>query len=309
MSLLDASPLTLDQLRVLDAIAETGSFTAAAGPLRRATSAVSYAVRGLEEAVGLPLFDRSQHRATLLPAGEALLVEARAVLQQAEHLLHVARELGEGWEPRLRVVLDGVLPQEPLMAAVRRFTHDAPTTRIELKVEFLLGVHERFEADEADLMLSLGVEGDRPELRVEPLPALEVLLVAAPDHPLTDQSTRKTREDLARHVELTVSDSSQAGSMRVADLGSPSVVRLSDFHAKREALLGGVGFGWLPRHLADDALAAGRLAPIPFEEGFRRRFAPRLAYRRATPPGRGARHFLELLHEELAKHTHRGRFA
>ena len=34
-----------------------------------------------------------------------------------------------------------------------------------------------------------------------------------------------------------------------------------------------------------------------------------LAYRRATPPGRGARHFLELLHEELAKHTHRGRFA
>ncbi|HJL48856.1 MAG TPA: LysR family transcriptional regulator, partial [Polyangiaceae bacterium LLY-WYZ-15_(1-7)] len=41
MSLLDASPLTLDQLRVLDAIAETGSFTAAAGRLRRATSAVS----------------------------------------------------------------------------------------------------------------------------------------------------------------------------------------------------------------------------------------------------------------------------
>ena len=92
MSLLDASPLTLDQLRVLDAIAETGSFTAAAGRLRRATSAVSYAVRGLEEAVGLPLFDRSQHRATLLPAGEALLVEARAVLQQAEHLLHVVEE-------------------------------------------------------------------------------------------------------------------------------------------------------------------------------------------------------------------------
>lgn len=299
--------ITLDQLVVLDAIARTGSFTAAARSLRRATSAVSYAVGKLEEALGLELFDRARHKAQLTPAGERILDEARAVLARSARLEYVAGQLRDAWEPRLLVVLDGIFPLAPIMRAVRRFGELTTSTRVELKIEFLAGVHERFVDDEGDLMLSLGVEGELPTLRSYGLPAIEVLLVAAAGHPLCDQRKRKTKEDLAEHVELTVADSSRAGSVRVAALGSPSVVRLSDFHAKREALLSGVGFGWLPRHLADDLIAAGKLAVIPFEEGFRRRFAPRLAHRQGSLLGRGAAQMVGLLTEELEAHTHRGR--
>lgn len=302
-----APVITLDQLRVLDAIARTGSFTAAGRSLHRATSAISYAVGKLEESLGLELFDRAARRAQLTDAGARILDEARAVLARTARLEYVAGQLRDAWEPRLLVVLDGIFPLAPVMRAVRRFGEQTPSTRVELKVEFLAGVYERFVDDEGDLMLSLGVEGELPTLRSHGLPAIEVLLVAAAGHPLCDRSQRKTKEDLAEHVELTVADSSRAGSMRVAALGSPSVVRLSDFHAKREALLSGVGFGWLPRHLADELLASGRLAVIPFEEGFRRRFAPRLVHRQGNLLGRGAARMVALLVEELEAHTRRGR--
>jgi DNA-binding transcriptional LysR family regulator len=236
-----------------------------------------------------------------------LLAEAREVLARVDQLGRVAKELSGGFEARLLVVLDGVLPLEPLMSALRRFHELDTPTRVELKVEFLLGVHERFETDDADLLLSLGLEGDRPSLAWRTLPDLELILVAAHGHPLVTRSRRWSRADLATHVEVSVADSSRAGSARVAAIGSPSVVRLSDFHAKREALLGGIGFGWLPRHLADVPLAERRLGVVPFEDGFRRRFTPRLGWRRERPPGRGAAQLASLFEEELASRTVRGR--
>lgn len=307
MRSLSTDSLTLDQLRVLDAIATEGTFARAARRLHRATSAISYGVKQLEEALGLTLFDRSGHRATLTGAGQRLLVEAREVLASVDRLGRVAKELSSGFEPRLLLVLDGVLPLAPLMSALRRF-HDLGTpTRVELKVEFLLGVHERFAYDDADLFLSLGLEGDRPELDWRVLPDLELILVAANEHPLATRSRRWSREDLAAHVEVSVADSSRAGSARVAAIGSPSVVRLSDFHAKREALLSGIGFGWLPRHLADALLQERRLGVVPFEDGFRRRFTPRLGWHRDRPPGRGAAQLVGLIGEELEARTVRGR--
>ena len=67
------NPLTLDQLRVLDSIERLGSFARAARELSRATSAVSYSVKTLEESLGLRLFDRSGHRAALTPEEAVLL--------------------------------------------------------------------------------------------------------------------------------------------------------------------------------------------------------------------------------------------
>lgn len=53
--------LTLDQLRVLVTIADTGSFSAASRELRRAQSAISQAVANLEGLQGVELFDRQGH--------------------------------------------------------------------------------------------------------------------------------------------------------------------------------------------------------------------------------------------------------
>jgi DNA-binding transcriptional LysR family regulator len=78
---------SVDQLLVLLAVAEAGSFTAAAKRLGRATSAVSYAIDTLEAQLGLSLFDRGTTRKPkLTPQGEAVVSEARAVAHSVETL-------------------------------------------------------------------------------------------------------------------------------------------------------------------------------------------------------------------------------
>ena len=88
--MLDA--LTLDQLRVLAAIAETGSFTAAARRLKRAQSAISHAVATLEGELQLSLFDRSERKPRLTEAGLTVLADARLAIARIEQLKTRAHE-------------------------------------------------------------------------------------------------------------------------------------------------------------------------------------------------------------------------
>ena len=110
---------TLDQLLVLDAIARTGSFAGAARELHRVPSAVSYTVQALEDAVNVPIFDRSGHRAVLTAGGRHLLESARDLLTRARQLDAVASSLGDGWEPELQVVVDAIARTGSFAGAAR----------------------------------------------------------------------------------------------------------------------------------------------------------------------------------------------
>ncbi|MGV9538143.1 LysR family transcriptional regulator [Streptosporangium sandarakinum] len=71
-----------DALRLLDAVAATGSFTAAAARLNYTQSAVSRRIAALEARAGGPLFDRLARGVRLTPAGQALHHHARVVLNR-----------------------------------------------------------------------------------------------------------------------------------------------------------------------------------------------------------------------------------
>ena len=96
-----ASNLDIDLLRAFVAVAETGSFTRAAGHLGRVQSAVSMQVKRLEEIADSRLFDRSRRRVALSEDGEVLLGYARRMLSLNEAAL---TDLGQAaFEGRLRL--------------------------------------------------------------------------------------------------------------------------------------------------------------------------------------------------------------
>lgn len=284
---------------MLDAVARLGSLAAAARELHRVPSAVHYTMRGLEEAVGVVLLEREGHTVSLTAAGRRVLDEGREVLRRAQRLEQVAQSLSEGWEPELKVVVDGAWPIGTVTAVMRQLAERGVPTRLSVDVETIDGVLHRFEADQAQVMIALGLE-DGGRLRGLPLGPLEMVLVVAPAHPLAGQPAL-TRDALAEHVDLVVKDSSPAYALRPREafLGSRHVIRLSDFHAKRQALLDGVGYGWLPAHLASADLAAGRLVLLDLPEGNRWTYQPQLITRRDEPLGRAARLFIDLLLEGL----------
>jgi DNA-binding transcriptional LysR family regulator len=95
---------SIDQLSVLLAVVEAGSFTAAAKRLGRATSAVSYAIDTLEQQLGLSLFDRgTTKKPKLTRQGEAIVSEARAVTQSVDTLRARVKGLLDDLEPEMSV--------------------------------------------------------------------------------------------------------------------------------------------------------------------------------------------------------------
>ena len=101
--------LTPDALEMMDTIARTGSFAAAARELGKVPSALTYSVRQLEESLDVLLFDRSSRQAQLTAAGEELLREGRRLLQQIDAVAHRVQRVATGWEPSLTIAVDNIL--------------------------------------------------------------------------------------------------------------------------------------------------------------------------------------------------------
>jgi DNA-binding transcriptional LysR family regulator len=282
----------LDAIQALDALVRHGGFARAATALHRVQSAVSYQIQKLETQLGVDLLDRSGYRVRLTPAGVALLTEGRRLLGQADRLAFVARQFAAGWEPRLTIILDGILPLRSTLRALKILAVENVPTRIQVKVEFLRGVQYRYEKDNADLMVVKDYTS-RPNLEVRKLPDIECILCVSRDHAL---ATRKnlSLEELHEHVELSVQDSSDRGNDQHM-FGGDRIFFLSGFIAKKEALRMGLGFGWMPRYLVDRELRSGVLRELSYAGGSRYSFTPLLVHRSDAPLGRTGRRLADLL--------------
>lgn len=291
--MLDA--LTLDQLRVLTAIAETGSFTAAARRLNRTQSAISHAVTTLEGELRLPLFDRSERKPRLTDAGRAILADARLALARIDQLKVRARGLAAGVESELRFAVTVLAPVPPIVDLLERFRLAHPGVGLELFVEEIGGaallVHER--------ICEIGLSGT-PSLRLVPsgdlvtvpVGSIDIVAVARPDHPLIALGRPLTQQDLGEHLQLVPTSRARPAYPNAL---AREIWRISDLGMRRQMMLHGTGWGTAPRHLVADDLAAGRfveltLASRPPELMRADLFA---VHRADSPPGPAARWIIE----------------
>ncbi|MDO6775247.1 LysR family transcriptional regulator [Shewanella sp. 3_MG-2023] len=291
--------IDVEAFNVLQVLVEEGSFAKASERLHKAQSAVSYQVKKLEQHLGVTLFNRSQYRAELTPEGKVILAEGQRLLQHLANIEHLASRFSEGWEPKLELVIDGALPMEPIMTALKRMSEHNIPTKIQLNMEFLGGVQHRFERDKADLMLVKDYLAG-PYFSAQQLPPVTSLLVCSSQHPLAELSG-VTLTDLQQHVELTIEDSSPQKLHRdELQFGGDKVFYLSGFIMKKNALLKGLGFGWMPEFLINDELTGKNLAIVDFVGGHRFRFTPQLVSTLERPLGRAGRLFTELISAEFA---------
>lgn len=257
--------LSLDQLHVFIAIAEQGSFTAAARHLRRAQSAVSNAIVNLETALGVALFDRGGWKPVLTEHGRALLTDATAVLARVDQLKSRAHGLTQGLEAEVAVVLDVMFPAQQLAAMAADFRQTFPSVALHLHVDALGGVPQRVISGECDL----GVQGTLPDI-APPLAAhtmREVALtpVASPAHALValqDITVAQLRE----HTQIVLTDRSGGTEGRTFSVFSEEQVLTTDLGAKRAMLCAGLGWGFMPYTFVEDDLHLGRLCELALVE-------------------------------------------
>ena len=98
-----AQPLDSRQLRAFTVLARTGSFTRTAHELHLTQSAISYAMKALEEEIGCRLLDRVGKSVLLTQAGEQLLVRAEKILNEMTAARLELSHLGKWGSSRLRI--------------------------------------------------------------------------------------------------------------------------------------------------------------------------------------------------------------
>ena len=187
--------MELRQLRYFVAVAEEGNISRAAKRIFLTQPALSRQIKVLEDEIGQCLLERQAHSARLTPVGEALLREARELLQHAEQVLERVRVAGRGL--RLRVGYAPSLAAGMLSAAVENFTQTHPNARVELfdlsTKEMLAGL----EGGQLDVALSVGQQREMQGLKWTPLVRTPWQLAVSRNHPLARRS-RVTPAEVAR---------------------------------------------------------------------------------------------------------------
>lgn len=259
--------MTLDQLLVLSKIAETGSFRAAAGVLHRAQSAVSYAIKNLEDELGVELLCRDQYRPTLTPAGEAVLLKAHRVLAGTDEIMDLARHLKLGDEPFVNLAISAIVPMNLVIPALKDVGERKPHLTLNLRVE-VLAAQAKVQEDLADLAITelLQNKPGMDALEKFPLGHVRLLPVAAPGHMLAQLRTRIKETELRLHTQVILPSSDvSTKDVKVGVMEGAGTWSVSDFASKRHLLLGGLGWGLMPLTLVDEDLQTGRLVALDVE--------------------------------------------
>ncbi|UTA48911.1 LysR substrate-binding domain-containing protein [Simiduia sp. 21SJ11W-1] len=257
--------ITLEALQVLDAIDRKGSFAGAAAELHRVPSALSYTVKQLEAYLQLELFDRTGQRAVMTEAGRQVLKRARRLLEGAEQLTVEARQLATGWEPRLRLVVESILPMGPLWPVIARFSELHPGIEIDVSEQTMTGSWEALADQRADLLI--GVPATEPagvNASKAPLGEFCSQLVCAPSHPLALMAPGElTDEALKQFAQIVLRDSARRLPPRSVGLfAAKRQILVDHYYAKEQAILSGLGFGQLPKLRIQPYLDSGALVPL-----------------------------------------------
>lgn len=253
--------LTPDALSMLQTIARTGSFAAAAREMGMVPSALTYRVRQVEDALDVLLFDRSSRQARVTEAGAELMREGQRLLLDIDAVANRVKRVATGWEPQFTIAVDTVIARAPLMELCDAFFQLQPPTRIRLRDETLSGTLEALTSGQADL--ALGVVPDltgTTDLHSKPLGAVQFVYAVAPHHALAAAPEPLSDTAIQQHRAVAVADSVQrGGGLTFGLLAGQDVFTVPSMQAKLDAQLRGLGGGNVPHCMARSYIETGRL--------------------------------------------------
>jgi DNA-binding transcriptional LysR family regulator len=266
--------LTPDALAMIDTIARTGSFAAAARELGKVPSALTYSVRQLEEALDVLLFDRRSRQAKFTAAGTELLNEGRRLLAEGAAVANRVRRVASGWETQLSIAVDDVISRLTVFELCEAFYaldpqgkagagtlgDGGPGTRLRLRTEVLAGTWEALVSGQADLAIGVGLNSPPPEVAIETLGELRLVFAVSPQHPLAAAATPINDVELLRYRAVAVADTAQRLSPLTLNLlPGQDVLTVSSMAAKIDALVRGLGCGYIPEPMVRERVRDGAL--------------------------------------------------
>ncbi len=245
---------------MLQTIAQTGSFAAAARAAGMVPSALTYRVRQIEDALDVLLFDRSARQARLTAAGQELLHEGARLLEDIDAVANRVKRVATGWEPQLTIAVDSIIAKATVTELCEHFLAQNPPTRIRLRDETLSGTLEALTSGQADLALGVADMMQNTQIASKPLGEVRFVYAVAPHHPLAAAPEPLTDELVRLHRAVAVADTISRGrGLTIGLLGGQDVLTVASMQAKLDAQVRGLGCGSVPQCMARDLIDAGLL--------------------------------------------------
>jgi len=257
------------QLRTFQTVAKFLSFNRAAQELHYAQSSISAQIQGLEEELGVQLFDRLGRRVLLTEAGMRLLQYAEKILDLAEETptgVAGAREL----RGSLTVKVPETLSVHRLPPVIARFRSMYPKVRL----RFVSCTHDGLQKDLrkgiTDLAFLLAESIRASDLEVEALGIEPLVLVAHPGHPLAARKEIRARDLEGETIPLSTVDCSYRKGLELV-LGEEKVryeaaLEYNSVEAVKRCVMSGVGVTVLPEISVAEEVSRGLLKVLPWAD-------------------------------------------
>ena len=258
--------MTYEQLIVLHAIVTEGTFRGAAERLNKSQSAISHMLKKLETEIDVALLSRAAYRPKLTREGEVFYRQATRVMQQMQQLGNMAKNLSAGQEAEVFLAVTATFPLKQVLDIVGTVRAEFPATHIRLARESMGGPIEQLLHNDADIIIATmdGVPVDQVE--ATRFAEVTIMPVAHRDYEPARSSHMKTISEMQSYTQVVVADSSSGSFIQSRGL-LPGGLRwtVSDFAAKKEILLAGMGWGGIPTHMIEEELESGDLVPLNVE--------------------------------------------
>lgn len=252
---------TLRQLEVFTATARTGSTRGAADKVARSQSAASTSLADLEAALGQQLFDRVGRRLVLNERGRAFLPRAVSMLDQAVELQAL---FSEEQPTPLRMAASLTIGEYLLPDIVAAWKQARPQHAVRMTISNTSDVIDAVVQFEADIGFIEGRQ-THPDIVVKPWSTDELVLFAAPTHPLAGRLVSTAALASATWVLREPGSGTREASDRwlLEHLEHVDVeFELGSSEAIKRVVGSGVGVGCLSRYAVAEALVRGTLVEL-----------------------------------------------
>ncbi|QKJ87043.1 Transcriptional regulator [Paramixta manurensis] len=248
-------------LEVLDAVARTGSFTAAANELHRVPSAVSYTVRQLEEWLAVSLFERRHRDVVLTDAGALFIRESRGVIKKMLATRRQCQQVANGWRGQLSIAVDRIVKPQRTRQLVLDFYRHFPDMELLVSPEVFNGVWDALADGRVEVAIgatqAIPVGG---RFAFRDMGTLNWRCVVSATHPLASYRDVLDDEVIRAWPSLVLEDTSRALPRRTTwTLDNQRRLVVPDWETGFDCLQAGLCVGMVPGHFAAPWLAAGHL--------------------------------------------------
>ena len=168
----------------------------------------------------------------------------------------------EGVEIELSLMVDTLYPLPLVAAALKNLRDEMPSVRVHLAVEPLGGPLQALRDKRCDLAIMAGEDFLDPRIETEALQMVPIVAVASATHVLARRSKALTSVEMADHLQIVLEDPTSLSEGQDFGVLSPQTLRVGTQDAKRALILGGVGWGRLPRWSIERELAEKQLVPL-----------------------------------------------